>query len=279
MSPRVLFVVWIALGSWLMTACENSASLAAGTNGMTPRPIAQTSPAVTHTPSGIYVSTSVRPTATAAVSVATASPDTTAYLVQGRVYDAEAGQRLNNATLEWQFLSQDWQRYNGQLQIPDDGLYRLLLPIREADEVIITARVSGYLPGTARLQGKQLSRYGSRLNFGLIKADGPVPTVPGTLGTVQVSGIVYDAARGFKDPIANARITIVDRSLVQPETQIEATTSLTGTFDIPVALHSTDQLDVTITASGYQTVTLTKRATELARTPQLLIGLRPAPNP
>jgi len=195
------------------------------------------------------------------------------------VYDAEAGQRLNNATLEWQFLSQDWQRYNGQLQIPDDGLYRLLLPIREADEVIITARVSGYLPGTARLQGKQLSRYGSRLNFGLIKADGPVPTVPGTLGTIQVSGIVYDAARGFKDPIANARITIVDRSLVQPETQIEATTSLTGTFDIPVALHSTDQLDVTITASGYQTVTLTKRATELARTPQLLIGLRPAPNP
>jgi hypothetical protein len=279
MSIRVLFVVWIALGSLLITACAGSSSLAAAPNGDASRPVAPPPPAVTRTPSGIFFSTSVPPTALPAIAPTTLEVDSNAVIVQGRVYDADAGQRLSNATLEWQFVAQDWQRYNGQLQVPDDGLYRLLLPIREQDEVIITARVPGYLSSTARLLGKQLSRYGSRLNFGLIKTDSPVPTLPGALGTIQVSGLVYDSTRGLKGPIANARVTLVDRSLVQPGTQIEATTNLTGTFVIPVALHSTDQLDVTITASGYQTVTLTKRATELARKPQLLIGLRPVPNP
>ena len=47
---------------------------------------------------------------------------------------------------------------------------------------------------------------------------------------------------------------------------------------VPVALHTTDLVDMKITASGYQTVTLTKRATDLAAKPQLAIGLKPAPN-
>jgi hypothetical protein len=67
--------------------------------------------------------------------------------------------------------------------------------------------------------------------------------------------------------------------VVQPESQIEATTGVTGTFAIPVVLHSTDQIDVTIAASGYQTTTLSRKAAELARTPQLSIGLGPAPKP
>ncbi len=106
-----------------------------------------------------------------------------------------------------------------------------------------------------------------------------VPTMPGALGTIQLSGIVYNSARGFKDPIANARVTIVERSLIEPAVPFEATTCITGTFVIPVTLHSSDQIDVTIAASGYQTATLTKSATELARRPQISIGLKPSPKP
>ena len=72
-------------------------------------------------------------------------------------------------------------------------------------------------------------------------------------------------------------MTIVDRSVVQPEAQLDATTSVSGTFLIPVALHTTDLIDMKITASGYQTFTLTRSAAELARKPQLSIGLQPAP--
>ena len=279
MSPRVLLVVWIVLGSLLMTACEGSSSFAAAPGEAAPRPIAQASPAVPRTPSGIFISTSVRPTAIPAIATATLELDSNAVVVQGRVYDAGRGQRLNNATIEWQFLSANRQQYDGQLQVPADGLYRLQLPIRGEDEVIITAHAPGYLPSTARLLGRQLNLYGSRLNFGLVAADGPAPTLPGALGTIQLSGIVYNSARGLQDPIANARVTIVDRSVVRPEAQIDAATSVSGTFLIPVALHTTDQIDVKIIASGYQTVTLTRNATELARRPQLSIGLRPIPKP
>ncbi len=279
MSLRVFFVVLIALGSWLTAGCESSSSLAAEPGSAAPRPIAQASPAVTRTPSGIFYSTSIRPTTMAVVATVAAGDDVNAVIVQGRVYDAGQGQRMNDATLEWQFLSPDWQRYDGQLRVPTDGLFRLQLPIRSEDEVIITARAPGYLPSTARLLGRQLNRYGSHLNFGLVKADGPVPTLPGALGTIQLSGIVYNSARGLRDPIANACVTIFDRSLVSPETQVTTTTSITGSFVMPVALHRTDLLDVTISASGYQTATLTRSATDLAAMPQLAIGLKAAPIP
>ena len=277
MIPRVLLVVWIALGSLLVTACAGSPSLAAAPGSAAPSPYVQISPAITRTPSGIFISTSERPTIMPAVTAATSEAISTGVVVLGRVYDAGRGQRLNNATIQWQFLAPDRQQYDGQLQVPPDGFYHLLLPIHAGDEIIITARAPGYLPSMARLLGKQLNPYGSRLNFGLVKPDGPVPTLPGALGTIQLSGIVYNSAHGLSDPIANAQVTIVDRSLVEPETQIGATTGTTGTFVIPVALHATDQLAVTIAASGYQTVTLAKSATELAGKPQLLIGMIPAP--
>lgn len=280
MSCRLLFVVLIALSSLLVTACGSSSSLAAEPGGATAHPIAQATPIVTRTPSGIFISTRVRPTTENPTAATTTSePGLTALIVQGRVFDAGSGKRLNNATIEWQFLALDWQQYNGQLQVPADGLYRLQLPVRGEDEVIITAHAPGYLPSMARLLGKQLNPYGSRLNFGLATVDGPAPTLPGALGTIQLRGIVYNSARGSQDPIASAHVTIVNRSVVRPKTQFEATTSISGTFLISVKLHTTDQIDVTITASDYQTATLTKSATELAKKPQLSIGLKPAPKP
>jgi hypothetical protein len=278
MSPRVFPVVLIMFVGLMLTACEHSASLAAAPDQVTPTPIAPTAPSVTRTPSGIFVSTSVPlievPPTTVASDVTPTSKD---LIVQGRVFDAGSGQRLSEATIEWQFAAPDWQRHNGQLQVPADGLYRLQLPARPDDEVIITAHAPGYLSSMARLLGKQLNPYGSRLNFGLVKMDGPVPTLPGALGTVELSGIVYNAVRGLKDPIAHAAVIIVNRSIVQPTTRLEATTSVTGTFSLPLALHTTDQIEVTITASGYQTTTLTRSAKDLAKKPQLSIGLKPAP--
>jgi hypothetical protein len=166
----------------------------------------------------------------------------------------------------------------GWPQVPADGLYRCGAHSqrRWGDHQGQRAGVSAE---HARLLGRQLNLYGSRLNFGLVAADGPAPTLPGALGTIQLSGIVYNSARGLHDPIANARVTIVDRSVVRPEAQIDATTSITGAFVIPVTLHASDQIDVTIAASGYQTATLAKSAAELARKPHIAIGLKPAPKP
>ncbi len=278
MSRRMFLVVLIALSSLLVTACEGSPSLAAEPDGAAAHPLAQAAPNVTRTPSGIFISTSVRPTETpSSAAILTTGSAATGMIVQGRVFDAARGQRLSSATIEWQFLAPDWQLHNGQLQVPSDGLYRLQLTIRSEDEVIIIARAPGYLPSMARLLGKQLSQYGSRLNFGLVTADGPAPTLPGALGTIQLRGIVYNSARGLKDPIANARVVIVNRSVVRPEAQFNATTSITGTFLVPMALHTTDQIDFTITASDYQTATLTRSARELAKNPQVSIGLKPAP--
>lgn len=278
MFRRMFLVMLMALSSLFAAACVSSSSLAAGPGGAAAHPLAQASPELTHTPSGIFISTRVRPTETpSSAAILTAGSATTKMIVQGRVFDAARGQRLSGATIEWQFLALDWQQHNGQLQVPDDGLYRLELAIRDADEVIIVARAPGYLPSLARLLGKQLSQYGSRLNFGLVTADGPAPTLPGALGTIQLRGIVYNSARGLQDPIVNAHVAMVNRSVVQPEMQLDVMTSFTGTFLIPVALHTTDQIDFTITARDYQTATLTKSARDLAKNPQISIGLRPAP--
>ncbi len=279
MAPRVWLVILIALSSLAVTACNASSSIAAAPRGTPTLLAAATVPAATRTPSGIFISTSLPPAKDMTNSAPATTPNPAAVIVQGRVFDAGSGQRLNDATIKWQFAAPDRQQYNGRLQVPADGLYRLELPVRSDDEVIITADAPGYLSSMARLIGAQLNRYGSRLNFGLVKADGPVPTLPGALGTIQLSGIVYNSARGLKDPIANARVTIRNRSMVQPETQVVAITSITGTFAIPLALHTTDQIDLTISAGNYLTATLTKSANDLAKKPQLAIGLKPVPRP
>ena len=268
----------IALGSLLLSACSNAPSTVERSEPALVQPIAQLAPGVTRTPSGIFITTQVPPTATRTVIARTALPGSRSVTVQGRVYDAGDDQRSLNATLEWQFLALDQQPYNGQLSVPADGLYRLSLPIRPADEVIITARAPGYASSMARLLGSQLNPYGSRLDFGLIADQGQAPTVPGALGTIQLRGIVYNVTRGTNDPIAQAQVSIVNRSMVQSVTHLMATTSPTGTFVVALPLHTTDQLEITVAAGGYLTGTLTSNAKDLARNPQLAIGLRPAKN-
>jgi hypothetical protein len=268
-----------ALSSLLLSACTQTTAFATEPRAV-PIQGNLTPTAKPHIPSGITVVAVDRATAPATPagkSAVTATPD--AVILQGRVYDAGAGfeHRLSPATIEWQFIAPDWQQYNGRLSVPNDGLYRMSLPIRANDEVIMTARVPGYLPSTAHIYGNQLSAYGSRLNFGLINASGAAPTLPGDLGTIQMHGTVYNAARGVKNPIAPAAVNIVHNSIVQPVSQIAVTTSISGTFDLTLELHTTDRLDFTITAAGYLTGTLSKSAKDLAKNPRIAIGLRPVP--
>jgi hypothetical protein len=279
MSRHWFNTLSIVLGGMLLAACTRTTAFATEPRAVTSQ-VNVTQPAKPRTPTGITIVAVAKATASA---TSTLKPQVAAatnqVILQGRVYDAGQGlqRRLSNATLEWQFFTPDWQQYNGRLPVPDDGLYRLLLPIRASDEVIITAHAPGYFPSTAHIYGNQLSAYGSRLNFGLVSDRSVAPTLPGDLGTIQLHGIVYNSARGLKSPIEQATITIVNNSVVQPSTQIEITANLSGTFDLMLELHTTDQIDVTIAAQGYLTQTLSKSAKDLAKHPQLSIGLRPAP--
>jgi len=278
-AHRCLNALTIMLGGLLLAACAPTTAFATEPHAV-PTQVNVTPTAKSHIPSGITIVAVARATSPATPTrqpAVTAAPNSA--ILQGRVYDAGAGfeHRLRQVTLEWQFVASDWQQHNGRLQVPDDGLYRLALPIRASDEVIITARVPGYSPSTAHIHGNQLSAYGSRLNFGLVSDSGAAPTLPGDLGTIQLRGIVYNAARGVKSPLEQAAITIVNNSVVQPSSQIDVTTNLSGTFDLTLGLHTTDRLDFTITAAGYLTGTLSKNAKDLAKNPQLSIGLRPAP--
>jgi len=274
-----LNIFLFALCSLLLAACTQTTVFATEPR-VASTPVNVTPTAKPHLPSGITIvavaNASSPATPTGKPSV-TATPDSV--ILQGRVYDAGAGfeHRLSQVTLEWQFIASDRQQHNGRLQVPDDGLYRLALPIRAKDEVIITARAPGFLPSTAHIYGNQLSAYGSLLNFGLVSASGAALTLPGDLGTIQLRGIVYNAARGVKNPIEQAAITIVNNSVVQPSSRIDVTTNLSGTFDLALGLHTTDRLEFTITAAGYLTGTLSKNAKDLAKNPRLSIGLRPAP--
>jgi hypothetical protein len=213
-----------------------------------------------------------------AAATATLPPQATAIIIHGKLYDAARGidQRLTNAVIEWQFTALDWQAYNGRLVVPD-GIFQLPLIVRPDDELIITAQAPGYQPSTAQVQATQLGEFGTRLNFGLIRANGPVPTLPGGLGPIKVSGIVYNVTRGLAAPIEQATITILRTSIVRPPARIDLSSTATGTFSTTLELHTTDQVELIISASGYLTTTLTQSGKDLAKTPRLDIGLRPAP--
>jgi hypothetical protein len=277
-SRHWLNMLSIVLGGMFLAACTRTTAFATEPRAVT-LPVNVTQPAKPRTPTGITivaVATATQP-ATSTLKPPTATSNQV--ILQGRVYDSGQGlqHRISNATLEWQFFAPDWQQYNGHLPVTEDGLYRLPLPIRASDEVVITARAPGYLPSTAHIYGSQLSAYGSRLNFGLVGDSGAAPTLPGDLGAIQLHGIVYNSARGVKSPIDQATVTIINSSVVQPSTRIEVTTSLSGTFDLALELHTTDRIDFTIAAAGYLTSTLSKNAKDLAKNPLLSIGLRPGP--
>src|SRR5512141_31377 len=97
MSRRLLLVISITLGSLCLTACEGSPSLAAESRGAATHPTVQAAPDVTRTPSGIFISTSVRPTATLSGATTASEPNPIAVIIQGRVFDAGRGQRLDTA--------------------------------------------------------------------------------------------------------------------------------------------------------------------------------------
>jgi len=278
-AHRCLNALTLVLGGLFLAACAQTTAFATERR-LVPTQVNVTPTAKSRPPSGITIVAVAKATLPATPTrkpSATAAPNSA--IVQGRVYDAGAGfgHRLSQVTLEWQFIASDWQQHNGRLQVPDDGLYRLALPIRASDEVIITAHAPGYSPSTAHIYGNQLGAYGSRLNFGLVSAGGAAPTLPGDLGTIQLRGIVYNAARGVKSPIALATVNIVQTSIVQPSSQIAVTTNTSGTFTVTLGLHTTDRLEFTIMAAGYLTGTLSKNANDLAKNPRLSIGLRPAP--
>ena len=266
-------VLLIALGSLILTACVDAQATAAQPRTTTSTPHA---PNPTR-PSGMTI---ITVSATQVSPVATFTPLQSAFssmILNGRVYDAGRGlqQRLSDATIEWQFTAPDWQVYNGQLRVPADGLYRLQLPVRAEDTLIITARAPGFLPSTARLRGDQLNVYGSRLNFGLVSTNGPVPTLPGDLGAIQLRGIVFNSARGAQAPIPNANVTIVDNSVVQPKISMDVAADASGTFSTTLDLHTTDEIEFIVAATDYVTGTLTRRAKDLLNSPQITIGLRP----
>ena len=219
------------------------------------------------------------PGATPAPASTPPSPEISSVILNGRVYDAGLGpyRRLSDATIEWQFTAPDWQAYNGQLHVPADGLYRLQLPVRADDNLIITARAPGFLPSTAHLRGEQLSVYGSRLNFGLVGANGPAPTLPADLGAVSLHGSVYNSARGVQAPIVNATVTIVNTSVVQPTTIVNLKTDDSGTFSVTLELHTADEVELTISAGNFVTGTLTRDAQDLLKSPPMAIGLQPVP--
>jgi hypothetical protein len=61
---------------------------------------------------------------------------------------------------------------------------------------------------------------------------------------------------------------------VRPDTTIQVTTTISGTFAAPIELHAADEIKFTIAATGFITLTLTRRASDLIKQP-LLIALKP----
>lgn len=275
MCRRLPLILVIIFGLAVNTACTPATSPVVISPTTLPLPTA-TPTAPPHTPTGITIVAVAQPTQRPTAVTSTPRPGSTRIVLQGKVLDTTQ-HPLAQAIVDWQYAASDRQRENGRLPVSTDGLFRLELSLRPTDELFITAHASGYLPSTARLQGHQLKPAGARLDFHLVADNDPVPTVPGALGTIQLHGIVYNSARGLKVPVVEATLIVVNSSMVQSGMAHEVTTSISGTFTLPLALHSTDQLKITISAAGFVTGTLKKSAQELAQNPQLLIGLRPAP--
>jgi hypothetical protein len=199
----------------------------------------------------------------------------TAYTLSGTIYDASAGLAadLPQARLSWHFAAPDLQQFNGQTTADANGIYRFPIRVRLKDDVLLTASASGYLPTTVRLSVGEIVQYGARLDFGLVKANGRWPTVPGDLGTLSVTGIVYDAYRGQLSPIGSAVVTITLISIVHPQSVIVLITPADGSFNTTLLMHSTDQINVAASANSYTEATRIYAATTLTQSLPLLIAL------
>lgn len=199
----------------------------------------------------------------------------TAYTLSGTIYDAVAGLAadLPQAHLSWHFAAPALQQFNGQTVADANGIYRIRIRVRLKDEVQLTASAPGYLPTTVRLHAREIALNGERLDFGLVKANGLWPTVPGDLGSLSVIGIVYDAYRGQLSPIGGAAVTITLISIVHPPSLIVLITPTDGSFNTTLLMHSTDQIKVVASANDYRETYHLYAASTLTQSLPLLIAL------
>lgn len=269
--PRSLLAALTALGL-IAAGCAASASSPYVPRTATPRPIVN--PLTPTRDAG--VETHVEPAATimpAPDQLRSSRGNTARYVVSGTIFDVNAGEShgLSSASVEWHYLTAG---PDGQRPADETGEYRVVLDLSEADEVTLTARAPGYAPSTVRLNSRLFGDFGAKLNFALHQL-GAEPTVPGDLGVVEVRGLVYNAVGGLRAPV-EATIAVVHTSVVRPTTQLTITASPSGTFVIPILCHTADRLEFTVSSPGFITATLSRRASDLARQPQLQLALQPA---
>ncbi len=199
----------------------------------------------------------------------------TVYTLSGTIYDAIGGLKVDlpHANLSWHFVAPDLQQFNNQTTTDANGIYRLPIHVRPKDEILLTASAPGYLPTTVRLHAGEIVQYGARLDFGLVKANGVWPTVPGDLGTLTVNGLVYDAFTGQLSPIGGAAVTITLVSIVHPQSTIVLITPADGSFSTALLVHSTDQIKVAASANSYSEANRIYAASTLTQSLPLLIAL------
>lgn len=209
----------------------------------------------------------------------TAAGDFFVYTLSGIIYDTDVGlkQPMPEANVSWHFIAPDMQLFNGQTTADASGVYRIPLRVRVTDVLLITASASGYLPTAVRLQAKKFAANGTRLDFGLSKANGQLPALPGDVGPIKLNGLVYDANQGLNSPIASAIVQITTFSIVHPQIEYDRTTDSSGAFNTTIALlHSTDQIRIVAVATGYMTTTLIRPAKDMQSQTLLLVALQPA---
>jgi hypothetical protein len=275
--PAQWVLVMIAIGGLAFTACQGrDPSPVPSPYTATPRPI------VSITAPGISRNTrvpiaSIEPTATiAATPTDFFTPEFISYTLNGLVYDSALGtaQAIGSAYIECHFIGADLQKFNRYTQAGIDGLYRLPIRVRPGDGFVIIASAPGYSSSSVRLHGAEIGQYGSQLDFGLVNARSSLPTLPGDLGSVAIKGSVYDAYQGRGRAIAGAEVSIIDLSVVRPQTKIDLVTDANGVFTTTLLMHNTDQIQIIVVASGYLTNTLARRARDLVGSAPLSIALR-----
>lgn len=284
MASGLRALVLIAISSLILAACSTERPTPVQWRTATPRPIVRVSTPNPSAPTSIPLASiatiiALDPTATIAPTPTDLFTANFAHtILTGTIYDVTRGinSGLSQAQIEWHFAAPELREFDGRTTASSDGHYLLRFHLRPTDEVALTVSAPGYLPRQVRLHGAEISPYGSHLDFGLITANEPAPTLPGDLGMVDVNGIVYNASRGVKAPIPNATVVIVDNSVVRPDSEVQVTTTVSGTFTAPLVLHATDQIELTVTADGFTTTTITRLAKDLIKQ-QVSIGLRPLP--
>ncbi len=81
---------------------------------------------------------------------------------------------------------------------------------------------------------------------------------PPTTWSITIVGTVYDASVGPGKPIANAQVTFARNSIsINSETQ-RAVTDAQGKYRISMMMHDTDQVRITVQASGFNPYTNTR---------------------